>query len=272
MADPQARETLFLLQDTNHSLHVEDLAERLVKQNTTIVDTSDYEDEYDQVLMALHHNHLPKFDNAGLVDYDRDENVVAYRGGPTVDAEWLDCTPIGDVIDHFETEGEIGEDAIGVLEGSETISEHGRWLAGEADEELFCMYVSDDLLGEECVRRAEDAIDRGVDFYMGSQNPNVREFTRNHLPEATLWEPQRDWMNAASDDPTIGRLVFADRTKLMLGFAADPEAGESSGETALIGEGADNPLVVFVRELMGPRLDHLDYQSKNFQSELGFQR
>ena len=271
MANPRTRETISLLRDADRPLHVTDLAEQFVDQNTAIVDASDYEEKYERMLMVLHHNHLPKLDDAGLADYDRDENIVTYHGESTVDVEWLDCDPVADIIEHFETEGEVGEDTIGVLKGRESVIKHGQWLADEANEELFCMYVSDELLGEECVRHAENAIIRGVNIYMGSQNSTVRELTRKHLPEATLWEPQLDWMSRSSDTPTIGRLVFADRTKLMLALVGGPDTGEASEETALIAEGETNPFVVFVRELLGPRLDHLDHQSSNFRSALEFE-
>jgi hypothetical protein len=52
--------------------------------------------------------------------------------------------------------------------------------------------------------------------------------------------------------------------------ASEEDAEKARRETAVIGAGEDNPLVVLVRELLGPRLDHLDYQSENFRSELPF--
>ncbi len=39
----------------------------------------------------------------------------------------------------------------------------------------------------------------------------------------------------------------------------------------MVGDGRANPLVTLVRELLGPRLEHLDYQSDQFLDELPFE-
>lgn len=39
-------------------------------------------DEVEETLAALHHRHLPKLDDAGLLEYDLDEGTVTYRGHP----------------------------------------------------------------------------------------------------------------------------------------------------------------------------------------------
>lgn len=55
----------------------------------------------------------------------------------------------------------------------------------------------------------------------------------------------------------------------MLALLDEPGAdGQYPEEKAMVGGGVDNPLVVLVRELLGPRLDHLDYQSADLRSQL----
>ena len=269
VSDPRYRAVLTALEDADGPLRVRDLAERLLDRDDAPLETAASESELERLLVSLHHDRLPKLADVGLVEYDQEANV-AKDVSSTVDAEWLDADIVADLVARFEARGAIDESAIGVVEGRENVVDYGRRLADEAEDELFLMYVSDDLLKESCLEHAKDAIERGVDIYMGSQNSTVCDLTRRHLPEATLWEPQLDWMNVPSRYPTIGRLVLADREKVMLAMLDEPEANGTSGETAVVGTGQDNPLVVLVRELLGPRLDHLDYQSEEFRSELPF--
>ena len=269
-SDSPNREVATLLREAGRPLHVDELAERLVDRNAAILDSSSYEHELERVRLSLHHNHLPKLADAGVVEYDRDENVAVHRDDAAADAEWMDEAQFDELLTRFRTERDAAENAIGVIEGRENVIEHGRRLADEADEELFCMYASDDLLEDECIRRAEIAIERGVDIYLGSQNRDVLDLARRRLPEATLWEPQLDWLSAPSRSPKVGRLVLADREKIMLALLNEGASDDASSETAMIGDGAANPLVVLVRELLGPRLDHLDYQSSDLRSQLRF--
>ncbi|WP_435177435.1 DUF7344 domain-containing protein [Halorussus sp. AFM4] len=270
LADARNREVLSVLNDADEPLHIDELASRLVKRDSCVLSTSAYEDEYDRVRIALHHNHLPKLAEEGLVEYDAGENVVAQRDHQASDPDWTDVELIDELLADLRGGDGPDEDAIGVIERRETVIEYGRQLVDEADEELFCMYVNDDVLEEECLRRVETAIARGVDAYVGSQNANVRDLVRRQLPEATLWEPQLDLMNSPSGYPRVGWLLFADREKLMLALLDESAGDEEYRMTAMIGEGATNPLVVLVRELLGPRLDHLDYQSEDFRGKLPF--
>jgi len=43
----------------------------------------------DKVRISLHHAHLPKLEDAGVVDYDPDEQTVTYLGSPAVE-KWLE--------------------------------------------------------------------------------------------------------------------------------------------------------------------------------------
>jgi hypothetical protein len=270
VSDPRNGAVLTVLNDADRPLEVHELAERLVSHDGVAFGSSRREDGLEGVRISLHHNQLPKLADAGLVEYDHDECVATYRDPAAADAEWLNAASTDELLARFRTASEVDEGAIGVIEGRENVIERGRQLADQADDELFLMYVSDDLLEDGCLDHSRDAVERGVDIYLGSQNSCVRDLTRKHLPEATLWEPQLDWMNVPSRYPKVGRFILADREHVMLAILDEPDPDGTYPEVAVTASGTENPLVVLVRELLGPRLDHLDYQSEEFRSELPF--
>lgn len=268
LADSSNRTVLNILDEAGKRLHVKELADRLVDRDVSIIDSARYDDQLERTLIALHHERLPKLAEVDLIEYDPEENLAAYRPDTEPNVTWENDATIDALIEHIPTSHTLDGEGIGVLRGRESAIQYGRKLADEAEEELFCMYVDTNLLGDECIRRAKDASERDVTIYVGSQDPGVRELTRKHLPEATLWEPQLDWMNTLTS-PRVGRLILVDRRKVMLAILEEPIAEESRpGEIAFVGEGEENPLVVLVRDLLGPRIDHLDYQSEDFRKRL----
>ncbi|QLG61318.1 DUF7344 domain-containing protein [Halorarum salinum] len=292
LADAGYRAILTVLWEAEGPLHATELADRLVTGEAPLLDASEYERETERTLVSLHHHRLPKLADAGLVEYDRDERTVDVCGYPDVEAEWFDCGMVDEALARFRPGRRSDEEGVGVLEGREDVYRYARRLADEAEEELFLIYASDDLLDQGCLPQARNAIERGVRFCVGSGDPAVREFFRANLPGATVWEPQLDWANDPSAYPRVDRLVFADREAIVLGLldgadadgepAAAPvgetatasDDGPTAGtdgertETAMVGRGESNPLVTFARELLGPRLDHLDHQSEGFRDEL----
>lgn len=247
---------------------VSDLAERLLDREVGVVETDEYERRLDDTVVRLHHQTLPRLADAGLLEYDPETNRVAV-GDQTV--EWRESAIPEGVADYLQAaagcDGSEGT-GLGTLEGRDAVVQYGRELVDEARREVFCLYVSTELLREKCIASVDRAVDRDVAVHIGSQNPAVRRLVRDHLPGVTVWEPQSDWLNTPSF-PRVGRLVLADRSKVMLAVLDGPEAdGPGPAETAIVGEGATHPLVVLVRDLLGPRLDHLDYQSDEFRGQL----
>lgn len=271
IADPQNRAILTVLNDAAQSLTVSELVERLVATDAEIFAPGDAETDREEIYISLHHNNLPKLAEAGLVKYDRSANVVTYESYPAIDPELLELDMIDELLSYFSTGPDITEDTIGVIEGQEEVIEYGRHLTEEAEDELFLMFVSEELVRAKCLHHVEAALDRDVDVALGSTNPTVRELARQNLPEVTLWEPQLDALSSPSEYPKVGRLVFADREKIMLAVLSESDVDGPAIEKAVVGEGEANPLVVLVRQLLGPRLDHLDYQSENFLDELPFE-
>jgi DNA-binding transcriptional ArsR family regulator len=219
-----------------------------------------------QLRIDLHHRHLPKLEAAGLLEYDVDAGTVAYQGHPELDEEWLvagaDDTPRSILsVGHRSPE-------IWVLDGRANISERGRALCDAAEDELFMMFTVEETVETACLRRINDALERGVDVYVGTRNRELRDLIRIHAPDATIWEPQLDWLNLPPRGDSIGRLIMADREQILIGTIADGPSEEVPRETAITGTGEDNPLVLLLREMLGSRLDHLDSQSEQFLTEL----
>lgn len=50
---------------------------------------ADAQDSVHDVLVELHHVHLPKLDEAGLLTYDVEDHTVTFEGHPALDEEWL---------------------------------------------------------------------------------------------------------------------------------------------------------------------------------------
>ncbi|RQG93868.1 DUF7344 domain-containing protein [Natrarchaeobius chitinivorans] len=271
IAEPRNRAILTVLNDAARSLSVSELVERLVRLESDTLGWSDENPDRETVHISLHHNNLPKLDEADLVEYDRSEKTVSYESYPAVDVELMEIDMIDELLSCFSSGTDVTGDAIGVIDGREEVIEYGRHLIDEAETELFLMSVSEELLEDECHRRIETSLERDVDVSLGSRDRDVRERARDRLPGVTIWEPQLDWLNAPSQYPKVGRLVFADREKIMLAVLKETDVGGETTEMAVIGEGETNPLVVLVRQLLGPRLDHLDYQSEDFLDELPFE-
>ncbi len=261
LTDGTNRAILTVLTDASHGLSVTEIAEQLASED---------DGDIDQSVISLHHNYLPRLDEAGLITYDRDENIVTGENYTTSDAEWMDIDVLNELLSRFTPSHRTDEGTVGRLEGREDVYDYCRELADRAEDELFLIYASDELLDEECLPHAERAIERGVDLHAGTKSREAREFFRDRLPEAMMWDPQMDWMYEHSSYPKVSRLIVADRSKVVVGLW-DEDANGAKTEIAMVGEGTTNPLVVLVRELLGPRLDHLDYQSDEFLGSLPFE-
>ncbi|TYT62782.1 DUF7344 domain-containing protein [Natrialba swarupiae] len=269
LTDEANRAVLEALDDAGSPLSIDELAAELVSQETFVVDELEYDECLERARISLYHARLPKLDEAGLVEYDPETAVVSLGVLAPVAAQWEEIELIDELLSRFET-GIGDERKIGVLEGRDEVYEYARELAGRADEELFLIYTSGELLDEECLPHAERAIDRDVDFYAGVKDRSARRFFDRQLPEATIWEPQLDWLYDPTQPPTISRLVFVDRETVVVGLWEEDDDGAKT-ELGMVGDGRANPLVTLVRELLGPRLEHLDYQSDQFLDELPFE-
>jgi DNA-binding transcriptional ArsR family regulator len=263
LADKRRRITLSTLYRNDGSMERVDLA-------TAVTDTlradGDSTPAVEDVFLDLHHVHLPKLDDVGLVTYDLESESVSFEGHPDLDEEWLvagsDDTPRA-ILSMATLSADIW-----TLEGRDNVTERGRALCESADEELFMMFTVEDPVETACLRRIQDALERSVDVYLGTQNKQLRDLVREQAPAVTIWEPQLDWLNLPPKREKVGRLIMADRKEIMIGTIGEDGPTGTPTETAITGTGEDNPLVMLLRELLGSRLDHLDAQSEDFRSQI----
>ncbi|QFU83339.1 DUF7344 domain-containing protein [Natronorubrum aibiense] len=254
-------------------LAVDDLAALIVarKGGGRLVDLE--ESDWQPVATALRHNYLPSLAAADLVEYDRESNTVALEpNAPQWRADWLAASPLREVVVGLEAmQGQAGSDsnvldadvAIGqqdanscwTIDGCSTVVARGHELADSAEEELFVTVPDEGMVQQRCLERWRAAADRGIDVYVGSRSPRVRDTVRSAVPEATVCKPQFDWLNFPVDEIHHGRIVFADRERVMLVTIDD--SGSEPQATAITGAGPENALVRLVREHVGPRLDQL---------------
>lgn len=78
LSDHCRRQIVGILQDMSESyVAFEELCDHLSRQNGA---------DRDEIVIRLHHTHLPKLHEAGVIDYDPNEKLVRYLGNPHVDA------------------------------------------------------------------------------------------------------------------------------------------------------------------------------------------
>lgn len=83
LADERRRVLLTVLRDARTSLTRTDLARELLRsEETDLVPDSE---SVDDVLVSLHHVHLPALVDAGLVEYDRETDRISYAAHPALE-------------------------------------------------------------------------------------------------------------------------------------------------------------------------------------------
>ena len=254
------------------ALAVDDLAALITthENDTRLVDleTSDWK----PISTALRHNYLPSLAAADLVDYDRSSETVALEpDAPQWRADWLAASPLRTVVMALETRpAQAGPDSSGdtaggrnsartssgwTIEGTARVIARSHEIVDSAEEELFVTVPDETILQQRCLERWRAAGNRGVDVYVGSRSPRVRDTVRSAVPEATVCEPQFDWLNFPVEEHHHGRVVFADRERVLLVTVDDEETNPQA--TAITGNSSEDALVRLVREHVGPRLDRL---------------
>lgn len=268
LANSLRRTILDVLSHQYQQIKTETLVREVIASEEQFSESEVDAAETEARVATLCHTHLPLLDEAGLIEYDPDEQMVVYSGHPELRVPWMH-SQLGSNFRASLSE-KAGESDVWTLEGRETVVSCGQSLCDEAEEELFLMFTTTGLLEAGCFARIKQAAERGVNVYLGTADPVVREFVNEETPEVTLWEPQANWLNLPVEGDRVGRLVFADREAVMLGTLGAELGDGTHEERALVGEGNENSFVVMIRQMLSSRLDQLDEEGEEALARMPF--
>ena len=253
LADNRRRIVLDVLSHQYQAIHVETLAREVLAKSRDIPEHEVSDQQAEELLVSFYHTDFPPLQDAGLIDYDAEGGTVTYEGHPDLRVPWMHSALRPNFrasLTDCPADAEVGD-----IDGRENVVSFGQSLVDRADDELFMMFTSTGLLEAGCFTRIEQAADRGVDVYLGTADTTVREFVREYAPSVTLWEPETNWLDLPVEEDNVGRLVFADREAVMIGTLGEKTDDGVHEEEAIVGEGADNTLVVLMRQILRTRLE-----------------
>jgi DNA-binding transcriptional ArsR family regulator len=267
LADARRRTVLDVLSHQLGPIRTETLARELDAKERDTPESEVPADRVDKILVSLTHVHLPKLADSGLIEYDTDDQMVAYEGHPQLPVPWMHSVLQPEFRQSLT--GESDPDGIGEIEGREQVISFGQSLCDRAEEELFCMFTDTQLLEAGCLTRIRDAArERDADVYLGTCDPGVREYIQENAPEVILRESNTDWLNLPVAGDRVGRLLLADREAVMLGTLLEQETDGIREEQAMIGEGESNTLVTTICQLLSPHLEEIDKDTDDFEARL----
>lgn len=266
LADDRRRAVLDVLSHQFGPVHAETLAREVAARERDSAESDVPGEAVERILVDLVHVRLPRLEDAGFIDYDAAAGTVAYDGHPDLRVPWMHSVLGPDFRASLTGESSVGE--LGTIEGREGVVSFGQSLCDRADEELFCMFTATGLLEAGCFTRIRDAARRGADVYLGTRDPTVREYIEENAPDVVLWEPETDWLDLPVEGNRVGRLLVADREAAMLGTIGEEREDGTHEERSIVGEGADNTLVVMLRQMLRPRLDRLGGRSEDVDPAL----
>lgn len=268
LADPRRRTILASLNHQFQPIQKETLAREVGAREQGLAESDVATATVEGILATLHHSHLPQLSEADLIEYDRDEPTVAYTGHPLLRVAWLHSSLSPDF--RASLTGDTEGSEIGTIVGREKVVAYSQSLVEQAEEELFGMCTATGLLESGCFTRVRDAVRRDIDVYLGLGDPAARAFAHENLPEIVAWEPDTDWLNLPVEGNRVGRVVLVDRKAVLIATLGEENDEGIYEKKAIVGEGADNPLVTMMCQLLGPRLDQITAQTDDIESRLPF--
>ena len=81
LARERRRKVLYCLRDSDGLLSLSELADRIAEREAS----KSAGDVYQEITISLSQVHLPKLEDAGVIDYDHAERRIEHQGDPFVD-------------------------------------------------------------------------------------------------------------------------------------------------------------------------------------------
>ncbi|OIB55891.1 DUF7344 domain-containing protein [Natrialba sp. SSL1] len=277
LSDPRRRRTLACLNHSFQAIHLETLArdvatKELVDAEAEAEAQAQTDADTDTVLKHLRHTHVPSLSAAELIDFDPESGTAAYNGHPNLCVSWLHSVLNQDLRTHLSTDASAADwpltidqppsATVRAIDGRDGIVAYSQSLLERAEEELFSVFTSPRLLESGCFTRVIDAVQRGVDVYLGTTDPVVHDLIQENVPEITLWEPTDEWLSLSVQGEPIGRLLLADRDSLLFGTLGEQRDDHRYAETALVGDGpATDQLLRSYLDRIDQKVQELEFES-----------
>lgn len=259
LSDDEARCVLGILHSESGAMSLCKLAAQMAayEQDIPVDDIAD-ETVY-EMAEHLHHLVFPALLTANLVEYDSDDHLVKIIENPNIQSQWL-AHNLGGQIHNLLSNPT--SDGLWTVNGRDNIKAQGRQMVVDSTDEAFIIVSSPVLINEACIQAVEEAVDRGVDVYIGSQSQEARNLILDRVPGVVVWEPNLDYHNLPPYQESVGRLMFCDREDVMLStFEGESEAAGAK-EIAVIGDGPNNPLAKLLRDTLDTRFRRLPEESE----------
>lgn len=102
LRNPQRRFVLAHLNGQDAPLTTRRLVEAITDWESAGGETTPSGTTADEVMVRLHHEHLPRLDDAGVLDYDWERREIRDWRHPNLGEKWLSSFPVGDLYEIVE--------------------------------------------------------------------------------------------------------------------------------------------------------------------------
>jgi len=89
LGNPRRRIVLDALSHRLQPIHIEMLAREVGARESDMAEQDVPEQDLNEILVSLHHVHLPKLRDAELISFERDDETVVYDGRPKLRIPWI---------------------------------------------------------------------------------------------------------------------------------------------------------------------------------------